>query len=165
MLYLGGSDAHGQRPEGTVSGGVRVAADHGHARLGEAQLRTHHVDDALLCIPKGMQPHPELRAVVAQRLDLRAAGQVSDRLVDVQRGSVVVLRGDGQVRAAQLAAGKAQAFERLRGRDLMDQVEVDEKKVGLGIGTFAVAFAHHVRVPDFLGQCLCHGHLPSLLFG
>ena len=47
----------------------------------------------------------------------------------------------------------------------MDKVQVDEEEVGLGVGSFAVAFAHHVRVPDFLGQCLCHGHLPSLLFG
>ena len=45
----------------------------------------------------------------------------------------------------------------------MDEVEVDVEKVRLGVGAFAVAFAHHVRVPDFLGQCVCHGHLPSLL--
>ena len=49
-----------------------------------------------------------------ERLDLRAAGQVGDRLIDVQRGSVVVLRGDGEVRAAQLAPCQTQAFKRLR---------------------------------------------------
>jgi len=47
----------------------------------------------------------------------------------------------------------------------MDKVKVNEEEVGLGIGSFALAFAHHMCVPDFLGQCLCHGHLPSLLFG
>jgi hypothetical protein len=45
----------------------------------------------------------------------------------------------------------------------MNEVQVDEEKVWLGVDSFAVAFAHHVCVPDFLGQCLCHGHLPSLL--
>ena len=71
----------------------------------------------------------------------------------------------GEVRAAQLPAGQPQAFEGLRGRHFVDQVKVDEEKVGLGVGTVTITFAHHMCVPDFLGQCLCHGHLPSLLFG
>ncbi|MCY1555842.1 hypothetical protein D9M68_925380 [compost metagenome] len=75
----------------------------------------------------------------------------------------MVLGGDGEVRAAQRTSGQPESFKGLRRGDFMHQVEVDVEKVRLGIGTFAVAFAHHVRVPDFLGQCLCHGHLPSLL--
>ena len=128
--------------------------------LGEAELRTHDVHDALLGVAEGMQADTELLAVVAQGLDLGAAGQVGDRLVDVQRRGVVVLGGDGQVRAAQLAAGQAETLEGLRGGHLMDQVEVDVEKVRLGVGAFAVAFAHHVRIPDFLGQCFGHGRSP-----
>jgi hypothetical protein len=44
----------------------------------------------------------------------------------------------------------------------MHEVQVDEQKIGLGVGSFAFALAHHVRIPNFLGQCLSHGLLPSL---
>ena len=118
--------------------------------------------DSLFGVAEGVQPDAEFLAVVAQGLDLGPAGQIGDRLVDVQRGRVVVLRRNGEVGPAQLAAGQTQSLKGLRGRDLMHQVEVDEEKVWLGVGSFAVAFAHHVRIPDFLGQCLCHGLLPSL---
>ena len=39
VLDLGGADAEGQRAEGAVGGGVAVAADDRHPRLGHAQLR------------------------------------------------------------------------------------------------------------------------------
>ncbi|MNT52161.1 hypothetical protein D3C72_1891720 [compost metagenome] len=41
-----GADAEGQRPERAVGGGVAVAADDGHAGLGEALFRCDHVEDA-----------------------------------------------------------------------------------------------------------------------
>jgi len=91
------------------------------------------VDDALFGVAQAVQPDPELRAVVAQGLDLGAAGEVGNGLVDVQRGGVVVLCGDRQVRPAQRAAGEPQAFECLRGRDFVDQVEVDVEKVRLAL--------------------------------
>ena len=47
MLHLGGADPEGQRPEGAMGGGVGVAADDGHARLGDPLLGTDDVDDAL----------------------------------------------------------------------------------------------------------------------
>ncbi|MNI67819.1 hypothetical protein D3C73_1234720 [compost metagenome] len=144
---------------------MRVAADHSHARLGQAQLRPYHVHDPLLLVAEGVQADTELLAVGAQGFDLGAAGQVRDWLVDVQRGSVVVLRGDGQVDAPQGPASQAQALKRLRGRHFVDQVQVDEEKVWLGIGSFALTLAHYVRVPDFLGQCLSHGLAPFTAVG
>jgi hypothetical protein len=43
-----GTHAEGQRAEAAVGAGVAVAADHGEARQHDAQLRAHHVHDALL---------------------------------------------------------------------------------------------------------------------
>ncbi len=111
MLHLGRPDAHGQGTERAVRGRVGVTADNGHARLGQAKLRADDMHDALLRVAERVQADAELRAVVAQRLDLRAAGEIGNGLVDVQRGGVVVLRGDGEVRAAQLAAGQAQSLK------------------------------------------------------
>ena len=48
VLDLGGADAEGERAEGAVGRGVAVAADDGHARLGQAQLGPDDVDDALV---------------------------------------------------------------------------------------------------------------------
>ena len=51
-------------------------------------------------------------------------------------GDVVVDRGDGAVGAAQLAAGQAQAVERLRRGDLVDQLQVDveDRRLAFGLG-------------------------------
>jgi hypothetical protein len=53
VLDFAGADAEGQRAKRAVRGGVAVAADDGHARLGQAQLRADHVHDAL---PGAVQP-------------------------------------------------------------------------------------------------------------
>ena len=47
VLHLARADAEGERAEGAVGRGVRVAADDRHAGLGDAQLGTDHVHDAL----------------------------------------------------------------------------------------------------------------------
>ena len=60
---------------------------------------------------------------------------------------VVVLGRDGQVGAADRAAGEAQSVERLRAGDLVDEVEVDVQQVGL-----AGRRVHDVALPDLLGQ-------------
>jgi hypothetical protein len=59
----------------------------------------------------------------------------------------VVLGGDGQVGTAHLAVGRAQPVERLRAGDLVQEVKVDVEQIGL-----ALCAAHHVGVPDFLGE-------------
>jgi hypothetical protein len=46
MLDLGGADAEGQGSERPMGGGMAVAADDRHARLGQAQLRPHDMDHA-----------------------------------------------------------------------------------------------------------------------
>ena len=73
-----------------MRGGVRVAADDGHARLGEAELRSDDVHDALLDVAERVQPDAELLGVPAQRLDLGARDRVGDRLVQVEGRHVVV---------------------------------------------------------------------------
>ena len=48
VAHLGGADAEGDRAEGAVGRGVRVAAGDRGAGLGDALLRADDVDDALL---------------------------------------------------------------------------------------------------------------------
>ncbi len=58
VLDFAGADAEGECAEGSVGGGVRVAADDGHAGLGRAELGPDHVDDALRasCTSKNSTP-------------------------------------------------------------------------------------------------------------
>src|SRR5690606_16918511 len=66
---LGRADAEGDRAEGPVRRGVRVAAGDRRARLGDALLRPHDVDNALPAAADVEELHPELGAVPPQRLD------------------------------------------------------------------------------------------------
>jgi hypothetical protein len=161
-----------ERAERAVGGGVAVAAHDRQARLGQPELRADDVHDALVGVAHRVQPDAELGAVLAQRLDLGAGDRVGERAVrtvergrggerhapavDPGGGHVVVFGGDGQVGTAHLTAGLAQPVERLRAGHLVQQVKVDIEQIGL-----ALRAAHHVGVPDFLGERTAH-HALSL---
>src|SRR5581483_7633036 len=105
--------------------------------------------DPLIAVAHRVQPNAELRAVLAQRLDLGAADRVVDR--PESRRDVVVLGGDRQVGTADLSPGGAQPVEGLRTGDLVDQVQVDVEQVRL-----AGSPSYDVGVPDLLRQGACH---------
>ena len=56
--------------EGAVGGGVRVAADDRHARLGHAEFGADHVDDALILVSPGKSVMPNSAAVLVERFEL-----------------------------------------------------------------------------------------------
>ena len=73
VLDLGGADAEGQRAERAMRGGVRVAADDGHAGLGDAELRADHVHDPLVRDPARRRTRCRSpRSSRAARVDLLA---------------------------------------------------------------------------------------------
>ena len=78
VLDLARADAERECPEGAVGGGVRIAAHHRHAGLGDAQLGPDHVHDALAIGAQRVDRDPELRAVALERLNLHARELVSD---------------------------------------------------------------------------------------
>ena len=149
MFNLGGADAVRERAERAVRGGVRVAADHGHAGQGGAVLRTDDVHDAL---PLGHEREvgrgTELAHVVVQRGDLRLADGVGDAVVaelPARGRRVVVCRGDDRADAPDWAFGNAQTFKGLRAGDLVDEVAVyveHRRAVVLGVDD--------VLVPDLV---------------
>ena len=72
VLDLARADAEGERAEGAVRRGVRVAADDRHAGLRDAELGPDHVDDALTAVPEAVVRDAELLDVA--RRARRAAG-------------------------------------------------------------------------------------------
>ena len=73
VLHLARADAEGQCAEGPVGRRVAVAADDGHARLREPELRPHHVDDALGRAVAAVEGNAELAAVLLELPQLAAA--------------------------------------------------------------------------------------------
>ena len=117
--------------------------------------RADHVDDALARVAHRVEADAELGAVLRQDVHLLRRDRIGDRLVDVGGGDVVVHRGHGEVGAAHGAPGEAEAVERLRRRDLVDEVEVDVEEVGLAVGA-----VDDVALPDLLREYSRSGCVP-----
>ena len=151
MLHFAGADAEGQRAECTVRGGVAVAADHGHAGLGETELGTDDVDDALAVATAAVAADPEIAAIGFQLRYLAGGDFVHDRQRRIGRGRRVVGGGDREVGAANFQATLAQALEGLRRSDLVDQMEVDIKQSGR-----AGLLVDSMGVPEFFDDGARH---------
>ncbi len=96
-----------------------------------------------------MQADAELLGVLAKRLDLGAAREVGDGLVDVERRRVVVFGRDREIGgAAHRTTRHAEPVERLRARDLVHEVQVDVDEVGSAV----FALGDEMVVPDLLSQ-------------
>src|SRR5690606_16799267 len=123
---FGGADAVGERSEGAMCRGVAVAADDRHARQGKALFRPDDVDDALALVLLRVVLHAEVVGVLGERLHLDAAFLVLDADVAIWRSRDVVVNDRQRLlRRTDGAAGKAQAFESLRARHLMNEVTID----------------------------------------
>ena len=162
MLHFTGADAKGERAECAVGGGVRIATNDGGAGTGEAFFGADDMHDPLALIIHFEIGDAEFRAVILERLDLDAAGFVLDALQAVGRGRhVMVGNGEGELWVAQLAAGGAQALERLWARDFMHQMTVDIKQASA-----VFRLVNEVGIEDFVeegARFLRHGSISFVI--
>src|SRR5699024_6647598 len=133
VLYFRSTNAHGDRTKSTVGRSMRVTADDGHAGLGNAQLRTNGVDDALLFITHRVQAHSEFLTVILQRRYLGTVSLIDDyqrvACLNSQGWHVVSLRRQMQLGEAHLSSGQAQTIKSLWGGNLMQQLEIDVNQI------------------------------------
>ncbi len=125
VLDLGCADAERQCTERTVCARVAVATDDRHSRSSEPKLGADDVDDALFGRVDVEEPDPELRGVLAQGLDLATRKGIGEREGAVLRRDVVIDRCDGAIRPTDNSALATKAFESLRRRDLVHEVQID----------------------------------------
>ncbi len=118
MFHFAGADAEGQRAECAVGGCVTIAADNRLAGLGNAQFRTDDVDDSLVLAVHVEQADSGFAAVLFQRLELQLRVVVKNRQRAIGRGYRVIHYGEGEIRAANLAALHLQSCGRLAGKCL-----------------------------------------------
>ena len=143
LLDLGRADAERQRAERAMRRGVAVTADDRHAGLRQAEFRTDDVDDALIAGVEVEERNAEIRAVSAQRIDLRARQRIGDRQMAGGRGHVVIDRGEGPVGAPHATSRRAQPAERLRRRDFVHEMQVDVEQ-----RQSVVELTDDVRIPE-----------------
>ena len=74
-------------------------------------------------------PDAELAAIGPQRFDLLPRNRIGDRQAAIGRRHIVVGRGDGPLRPANLAAREPQSLESLRTGHFMDQVQIDVQNI------------------------------------
>ncbi len=156
VFDLAGADAVRQRAEGAVGGGVRIAADHRHARQRRALLRADHVHDALALVVHLELRDAEAVAVGVERVDLQPRDRVGDALRAIGGRHVVVAHRQVGADAPDLATCLVQALERLRAGHFMDQVAVDvqqRRAVVLGVDD--------VLVPDLVVKRAAHRRCPG----
>ena len=156
MLDFTGSDAVRQSTEGAVGRGVRVAADHRHARQGGTVFRADHMHDALAFGQKRkISRSTKLLHIAVQGHHLLSAGGVGDpriALFPACSRRVVVRCGDDGTVAPDRAASLTQTLKGLRAGNLVHQVAVyveDGCAIFLGVD--------NVRVPQLVVQGASHG--------
>ena len=147
MLDLGGADAVRQRAERAVGGGMAVAADDGGAGQRKALLGADDVHDALALVELVVIFDAEFAGVLRHHPDLFDAFRIRIGLGAVGGRDVVIDHRQCLLRRVNLAAGGAQALERLRRGHFMDQMAVDIEQAGAVIG-----FVNQMIVPDFVVQ-------------
>ena len=111
MFDFAGANTMGQCAESTVRGGMRIAANDGHARQGCAIFRAYDMHDALPFGKKrevrGQSNFPHIGV---QRQDLFLAGWVGDAFVSQMPAGgwgVVVSGGNNRADAPELAPSLA----------------------------------------------------------
>ena len=151
VRQLARADAEGQRPHAAVRAGVAVAADDEAAGQAQAELRPHHVHDALAGLVDVEEADARLPRLGAQRFEqLRADLGGADAAP--RAGDGVVGGGERQVRAVHGNAAALQVEQPARAAEVVQQMPVDMQQVGI-----VAEVGDHVGVPD-LGKQRAGSH-------
>ena len=145
VLHFGGANAKRERAECTMRRGMRIAADHGHARQSQAGFRADDVHNALPNIAHLEFGNAVFRAIGVQRLDLQARDRIGNAMRTVSSGYVVIRHCNRCIDTAGQAPSQLEALECLRAGHFVHQMAVDIQQrgaVGLNVD--------YVRVPQFL---------------
>ena len=153
MRHFRRADAKGVSAKRPVGGGVAVAANDQQAGQGDAELRRHHMSDALPGMALAEAGDAVLRCILLQLPDhpprivrLHGAGA---------RRHVMVGHAKCQVRPGHLRAARFRIGETVMGT-LVDEVAIDPEQA-----VAVVALDDGVGIPDFVdngaGRAALHG--------
>src|SRR5207302_1434455 len=104
VLDFAGANAERQRAEGTVRGGVAVAANNGLAGLRDAQFRADDVNDALILAVHVKQADAGFAAILLKGVELELGVVIEDGQGAVGSGDGMVHHRESEIGAADFAA-------------------------------------------------------------
>ena len=113
VFHFRSADAEGQRAKCAMGAGVAVAANDGHAGLGDAEFRTDYMHDPLFGRLNVIERNAELGAVGAQGIHLFSRDGIGDDQPVGCGGDVMIHRGDRPVGAAHGSSCQAKPFKGL----------------------------------------------------
>src|SRR6185436_1772466 len=122
-----------------------VAAYDRHAGQRQAKVGAYNVNNALEGMAKVIKLDAELRAVLAQRLDLKTRKRFFDGQMLIFGGHLVIGRSRNPRRIENLDAAFPESLKSLRARNLMNEMAVDKQSIRI-----AFTFPDHMRVPDLV---------------
>ena len=147
LLHFARPNANRQRAECAVRRRVAITTHDGHTWLRQPQFRADDVHDALVFAREAVACDSELAAVVLERIDLSLHDAVEDGQATARRRNRVIDRRHREVRAANPQTPATQTVERLRRRQLVQEMQIDVHE-----GRSAVALLDQVVVPDFASE-------------
>ena len=151
VLHFGGADSKCDRTERAVCRGVRIAANHRHARQNNPLLRPDDMNHALAIVAERKKRHAGGGRVISQRVDLRLGDRIGNIHPVLVGRHVMVHGGERAVRTANFTAREAEAFEGLRTGHLVYQMAVNIQQ-----HLAVTEFLDDVCIPNFVKQCFTH---------
>src|SRR6266566_4479236 len=122
MLNFTGANAERKCAEGSVGAGMTVAADDCHSRLGQSQLRTNDMYDALLSRIDIEKLNPKIQAILPEGIYLFRADGISNWQAAIRSGNIMVHCRYGEIRAPHATIGDTKTLKGLRRSYLMDEM-------------------------------------------
>src|SRR6202041_1514426 len=122
---------------------MAVAANDGHAGLGGTEFRADYMHDPLLRRLHIVELNAKVGAVCAQGVHLLGGNGVFDDEPVGGGGYIVVHRSHAAIGAPYRSSCQAESFKRLRGGDLMQQVQIDVEECRLALGS-----DDYMRIPN-----------------
>ena len=152
VLDLGRADAEGDAAERPVRGGVRIAADQGEARQGDALFGADHMDDAVAVVGHAEMGKAHFLGKGGQHFD-RFPHFARRNIVDRLGGGGHAVIGDAE-QLVRFPDRKALRLQRVEGAEMqvVRQMPVDIEQ---DVAVFALE--DDVLVPDFLEYGFAHG--------
>ena len=156
IANLGRADAKRNRPKRPVCARMGIATSNGGAGLRDALLGADDVHNALPAGGTIKESDAKVRTVFAQFIHHGLRQWIAVRLHHLVGRHDMIHRRKGAVWHRHLEFQVAQHAERLRARDLMDEVRADEQlRLAIGQGADAVG------VPDFFEEGFGHGRMEA----
>src|SRR6185503_10377715 len=129
-----------------MRGGMTIATNDGHARLGSSEFRSDDMDNAAVRTVHPMKRDPEFSRVDFHLPDLRGSHYIRDGNVKRSRWNGMIHRSKCLIGSTDFESTLTKTRKCLRRGHFMDKMEINIENGR----TFGSLFGDNMRIPDLL---------------